>query len=48
MICHPCGDTDHDQCANIGHDTNTWCDCQHRPPLRRVDTVGPAAKEVDE
>lgn len=32
MICSPCKGARHSECLNEGKDTNTWCDCAHRPP----------------
>jgi hypothetical protein len=30
MICESCGRRNHKGCKNVGTDTDTWCDCQHR------------------
>jgi hypothetical protein len=30
MICYPCTQQDHSQCANGDGYVGTWCDCQHR------------------
>lgn len=30
MICKACGEQNHDNCKNVGTETNTWCDCQHQ------------------
>jgi hypothetical protein len=32
MICSPCKGARHSECLNVGRDTVTWCDCQHRAP----------------
>jgi hypothetical protein len=32
MVCSPCKGARHSQCLNVGKDTNTWCDCQHKGP----------------
>lgn len=30
MICDSCKVVHHHRCYNIGSETNSWCDCQHR------------------
>lgn len=30
FICTGCAEGDCGQCRNVGKDTNTWCDCQHK------------------